>query len=120
MSARALQLASRRSALVAKSGRLRGLLVSDGAALAGRLGVIDRIVTAGRSGWVRTLLVGAAGLLMVGRTRRIVGFVSRLAVLYPLIKPMLKLFSRPPSRGPARDPRFPRGRAESPDTNGSS
>jgi hypothetical protein len=111
MSERALQLAARRSALVAKSGRLRGVLLSDGAALAGRFGVIDRILTAGRSGWVRTLLVGAAGLLMVGRTRRIVGIVSRLAVLYPLLKPMLKLFSRPPSRDPERDPRFPRDRA---------
>jgi hypothetical protein len=112
MSERALQLAARRSALVAKSDRLRGVLLSDGAALAGRFGVIDRVLTAGRSGWVRTLLVGAAGLLMVGRTRRIVGIVSRLAVLYPLIKPLLKLFSRPPSRDPERDPRFPRGRAE--------
>lgn len=119
MSPRALQLASRRSALVAKSERLRGSLISDSEAIAGRFGVIDRIVSAGRSGWVRTVLVGAAGLLMVGRTRRIMGFVSRLAVLYPLIKPMLKLFSRPPSRDPERDPRFPRGRAESPDTNGS-
>lgn len=119
MSERALQLAARRSALVVKSGRLRAILLSDGEVLAGRFGAIDRIVTAGRTGWVRTLLLGAAGLLMVGRTRRIVSIVSRLAVLYPLLKPMLTLFSRRPLRDLERDPRFPRGRPESPDTNGS-
>jgi hypothetical protein len=116
MSERALQLAARRAALLAESERLRRSLGEDGAALAQRLGVVEQIFAVGRSGWVRPLLVGAAGLLMVGRTRRIVSIVSRLAVVYPLIKRVVQLFSRPPSRGRGRDPQFPRDRAGSPDT----
>ena len=96
MKSRAELLAERRRSLLARSARLRADIGADAAALEARLAVLDRIVVISRSGWSKTLLTGVTALLMVTRTRRLIGLATRLVVLYPLIRRGLGLFSRQP------------------------
>jgi hypothetical protein len=96
MSSRAELLADRRRALLERSARLRADIGADAAALETRFAVLDRLVVVSRSGWARTLLTGVTALLMVTRTRRLIGLASRLLVLYPLIRRGMRLFNRQP------------------------
>jgi len=96
MKPRAQTLAARRTTLVERSTRLRAAIGADAAALETRFAVVDRLVTAGRSGWVRSVLTGVTALLMLSRTRRLLKLASRLLVLYPLIRRGFRLFTRRP------------------------
>jgi hypothetical protein len=96
MRSRAELLAERRAALLERSAGLRAEIGAAAAALATRFAVLDRIVVVSRSGWARTLLTGVTALLLVSRTRRLLGLASRLLVLYPLIRRVLRLFNRQP------------------------
>jgi hypothetical protein len=93
---RADLLAARREQLLVQSERLRLALASDAAELSTRFGLVDRIAAVGRSGIVRMLLSAGATLLLFGRTRRVLGIVSRLLVIYPLVRRVWRLFNPRP------------------------
>ncbi len=96
MTLRADLLAARREQLLVRSERLRLELASDAAELSTHFGLVDRLAAVGRSGIVRMLLGAGATLLLFGRTRRIIGIVSRLLVVYPLVRRVWRLFSPRP------------------------
>ncbi len=96
MTLRADLLAARREQLLARSGRLRAELGGEATELAARFGFVERIAAAGQSGIVRLLLSVGGTLLLFSRTRRVLGIVSRLLVLYPLVQRVLGLFNRRP------------------------
>jgi len=99
MSARGEVLAARRARLVERSAGLRAELTGEGAALALRFGLVDRVLALGRSGPVRALVIGGAALALFGRPRRLFRTASRLLVLWPLLRPFLprlaELWRRP-------------------------
>jgi hypothetical protein len=96
LSLRADLLAARREQLLVQSERLRLALAADAAELSTHFGLVDRIAAVGRSGIVRMLLSAGATLLLFGRTRRVLGIVSRLLVVYPLLRRVWRLFNPRP------------------------
>ena len=104
MSARSLVLAARRERLRARSAELRAELTVEGAALALRFRLADRVLAVARSGPVRALLVGGAALLLFGRPRWLLRTASQLLMLWPLLKPFLpklaELWRDPAGRAP--------------------
>jgi len=96
MSSRIEAYAARRSRLIARSDRLRHSVQADAAVLAGRFRFADQVVAVSRSGIFKLVLGGAAALLLTGRAGRLVGLVSRAAMLYPLLRRALRLVSGPP------------------------
>jgi hypothetical protein len=93
MSSRAEVHAARRMRLIARSERLREEFGAGAAALAVRLRFADQIAAAGRSGIFKVLLAGAAALLLSGRAGRIIGAASRIAMLYPLLRRAVRVFT---------------------------
>jgi hypothetical protein len=93
---RADLLSARREELLARSERLRQDLKFEASDLTARLGLIERIAAVGRSGIVRMLLSAGATFLLFGRTRRVLGVVSRLLVVYPLVRRVWRLINRRP------------------------
>jgi hypothetical protein len=78
-------LALRREALCARSEGLRDSLGADALAISARLQAADRLVAVARSGATRTLLVGAAAFMVVGRPRHVLKLAMRVLALWPLI-----------------------------------
>ena len=90
-------LAMRRTQLLARSERLRRQIAGDAARIGTGLVGVDRFVAIGRrSGPLRLLLVGGTALLLAGRTRRLLGLVSWVGVLYPLARRTARLLSSRP------------------------
>ena len=89
MSARSAVLAARRERLVERCTALRAELAVDGAALALRFRLVDRVLALGRSGPVRALVIGGAALVFFGKPRRLFRTVSRLLIVWPLLRPFL-------------------------------
>ena len=104
MSARSRVLAARRERLRERSAELRVELTREGAALALRFSLAERVFAMARSGAVRALLVGGAALLLFGRPRRLLRTASRLLMLWPILKPflpkLLELWRDPARRAP--------------------
>ena len=97
-------LAQRRERLVARSAELRAELEREGGELALRFAVVDRVLRVVRSGPVRGLLLGAAGLVLLWRPRRLVRLASRVLLLWPLVRPfvpsLVNLWRDPPKGAP--------------------
>ena len=89
MKRRSHELAARRELLLARSARLRAELAGDAAALGVRLHLADELVASARSGIAHVALIGGALLLVFGRGRRLLGLATRVAVLWPFIRPLL-------------------------------
>lgn len=89
MSTRRATLARRRGLLLEKSARLRAELGEDGAALALRFRLADRLLALARSGPLRALVIGGAALAFFGRPRRLFRTASRLLLLWPMLRPFL-------------------------------
>jgi hypothetical protein len=91
-------LAARRAQLLVRSERLRREIVGDASLIALRLHRIDRIIEIGRRGGPLRLLLagGVAALLLAGRTRRLLGLLSWVGVLYPVARRTARLFSSRP------------------------
>jgi hypothetical protein len=96
MSSRIELHAARRSRLIARSERLRHSVQADAAGLAGRFRFADQIVAVSRTGVFKLVLGGAVALLLTRRGGRLVGLVSRAAMLYPLLRRALRLVAGPP------------------------
>ena|GEM_PF-1727842 len=89
MTGRAARLAARRAQLIARSERLRLDLRYDGAELADRFRLLDSATAFARSAAGRALLVGGAALVLVAGPRRALKIARRLALLWPLARPLL-------------------------------
>ncbi len=94
MSHRLRQLAARREALCARSGRLRAELAGEIGALAGRWGIADRLVAIGRSGTGRLLVAAAALFVLFGRPRRVLRLGLQLLALWPVVARLLPHLKR--------------------------
>jgi hypothetical protein len=89
VTSRSARLAARREQLIARSERLRLALTDDGAELADRFRLLDSVTAFARSGAGRVLLFGGAALVLLAGPRRALKVARRLALVWPLARPLL-------------------------------
>ncbi len=85
MSRRLQAIVDRREFLCERSAGLRASLTIDARALGARLKTADRLMAFARSGTMRTLLIGVAGFVAVGRPRYVLKLALRALALWPLV-----------------------------------
>ena len=89
MTSRAAELDRRRAALLARSEQLRNELTESVAELGGRLRFVDTTGTVLRTAGGRILLGGVAALLLFRGPRRAFKIASRIALIWPIVRPWL-------------------------------